>query len=59
VAGYEIILGILLIAAEPDSKKRGPDQVRCQYNKIEGGEIGLHFTALELNCWPAEALRRE
>jgi hypothetical protein len=50
VPGYEIVFGILLIAAEPNAKKCGPDEVRCQYNKIEGGEIGLHFTALELYC---------
>jgi hypothetical protein len=59
VSSYEVILGILLISTEPDSEDCGRYQVRSQYKEIEGGEIGLHFTALDLCSWPAEALRRE
>ena len=47
---YEIVFRVLLIAAEPDSEECRRDQVRGEYNKIEGGEIGLHFTALDLCC---------
>ena len=50
MAGDEVILGIFLVSTKPDAEERGRDQVRDQYNKIEGGETGFQFTALKLCC---------
>src|SRR5213075_1527812 len=58
-AGDKVILGILLIASEPNAERGRAKEVGDEHNKIEGGEIGLHFTALALSCRTAKALRRE
>ena len=56
---FYVLLGIFLIAPEPDAQDGRTNEVHDQHNKIEGGEMCLHFTALDLCCRPAEALRSE
>jgi hypothetical protein len=48
VPGDEIVLRILLVAAQPNAEQGRRDEIRDEYNKIEGGEIGFLFTALDL-----------
>jgi hypothetical protein len=48
VSSYEIILGIFLVPTEPDAEERSREEIDDQYNKVEGGEICFHFTALDL-----------